>query len=238
MASTKPISKLPLPPTSHILTHQLTPDSFFPSPKAWFEKIKANPTMQRRARLMNSSAHFSYVSPLPIPFPYRIIAPDPPQEGDDKGAYVERWLAAQEPLEPIETASPATDPSALGKWTSSLRNGRRELLGVSPAGLRDCLPALDVGDTFEVVGTPSLSDCRNPIIAATENAARQELVDVLSGQTALLSAPPNEPESNTSGYAPWSLRYSGHQFGNWAGQLGDGRAISIREPRGRRHDVS
>jgi uncharacterized protein YdiU (UPF0061 family) len=30
-------------------------------------------------------------------------------------------------------------------------------------------------------------------------------------------------------FAPWSLRYSGHQFGAWAGQLGDGRAISIRE---------
>ncbi|KAG9093784.1 hypothetical protein FS749_013736 [Ceratobasidium sp. UAMH 11750] len=29
------------------------------------------------------------------------------------------------------------------------------------------------------------------------------------------------------GYAPWSLRYSGHQFGSWAGQLGDGRAISL-----------
>jgi hypothetical protein len=29
-------------------------------------------------------------------------------------------------------------------------------------------------------------------------------------------------------FAPWSLRYSGHQFGQWAGQLGDGRAISIR----------
>jgi uncharacterized protein YdiU (UPF0061 family) len=29
-------------------------------------------------------------------------------------------------------------------------------------------------------------------------------------------------------FAPWSLRYSGHQFGAWAGQLGDGRATSIR----------
>jgi uncharacterized protein YdiU (UPF0061 family) len=29
-------------------------------------------------------------------------------------------------------------------------------------------------------------------------------------------------------FAPWSLRYSGHQFGAWARQLGDGRAISIR----------
>jgi len=28
---------------------------------------------------------------------------------------------------------------------------------------------------------------------------------------------------------PYSMRYGGHQFGNWAGQLGDGRAISIGE---------
>ncbi|KAF9506441.1 hypothetical protein BS47DRAFT_1305262, partial [Hydnum rufescens UP504] len=32
-------------------------------------------------------------------------------------------------------------------------------------------------------------------------------------------------------YAPWSLRYSGHHFGTWAGQLGDGRAISNCAPR-------
>lgn len=28
---------------------------------------------------------------------------------------------------------------------------------------------------------------------------------------------------------PYSMRYGGHQFGNWAGQLGDGRAISLGE---------
>ncbi|KAJ7608138.1 hypothetical protein DFH06DRAFT_946492, partial [Mycena polygramma] len=28
-------------------------------------------------------------------------------------------------------------------------------------------------------------------------------------------------------FAPWAVRYSGHQFGTWAGQLGDGRATSI-----------
>lgn len=28
---------------------------------------------------------------------------------------------------------------------------------------------------------------------------------------------------------PYSMRYGGHQFGSWAGQLGDGRAISIGE---------
>jgi uncharacterized protein YdiU (UPF0061 family) len=28
---------------------------------------------------------------------------------------------------------------------------------------------------------------------------------------------------------PFAARYGGHQFGSWAGQLGDGRAISLGE---------
>ncbi|MGB0592352.1 MAG: protein adenylyltransferase SelO [Myxococcota bacterium] len=31
------------------------------------------------------------------------------------------------------------------------------------------------------------------------------------------------------GMAPYAMCYGGHQFGNWAGQLGDGRAISLGE---------
>ena len=31
------------------------------------------------------------------------------------------------------------------------------------------------------------------------------------------------------GYAPWANAYSGHQFGVWAGQLGDGRAVTLME---------
>ncbi|ACY18574.1 protein adenylyltransferase SelO [Haliangium ochraceum] len=31
------------------------------------------------------------------------------------------------------------------------------------------------------------------------------------------------------GMAPWAACYGGHQFGHWAGQLGDGRAISLGE---------
>lgn len=31
------------------------------------------------------------------------------------------------------------------------------------------------------------------------------------------------------GMDPWAACYGGHQFGNWAGQLGDGRAISLGE---------
>lgn len=31
------------------------------------------------------------------------------------------------------------------------------------------------------------------------------------------------------GMQPWAMNYGGHQFGHWAGQLGDGRAISLGE---------
>ena len=52
---------------------------------------------------------------------------------------------------------------------------------------------------------------------------------------------PTEPEADglwaqvfggnrtVDGMVPWAARYGGHQFGNWAGQLGDGRAISLGE---------
>jgi uncharacterized protein YdiU (UPF0061 family) len=34
---------------------------------------------------------------------------------------------------------------------------------------------------------------------------------------------------NFANFAPYALCYGGHQFGHWAGQLGDGRAINIAE---------
>ncbi len=42
------------------------------------------------------------------------------------------------------------------------------------------------------------------------------------------------------GMDPWAANYGGHQFGNWAGQLGDGRAISLGEvltPAGQRWEL-
>src|SRR5882724_362087 len=42
------------------------------------------------------------------------------------------------------------------------------------------------------------------------------------------------------GMEPYAARYGGHQFGQWAGQLGDGRAITLAEvlrPDGRRYDL-
>lgn len=44
----------------------------------------------------------------------------------------------------------------------------------------------------------------------------------------------------TPSMKPFAARYGGHQFGNWAGQLGDGRAISLGQvpaPDGRRWEV-
>jgi serine/tyrosine/threonine adenylyltransferase len=109
------------------------------------------------------------------------------------------------------------------------RDQPRELIGLSETALKDCLPHLDVGDAFAMLGTPSLASSfdeeGDPTPSKSEAAvsARQELIDVLSGHMALMSPPDADIP-----FAPWSLRYSGHQFGSWAGQLGDGRAISIR----------
>ncbi|MBP7930444.1 MAG: YdiU family protein [Acidimicrobiia bacterium] len=43
----------------------------------------------------------------------------------------------------------------------------------------------------------------------------QEFAEVFSGNRTL------------PGMAPYAMAYGGHQFGNWAGQLGDGRAINL-----------
>ena len=50
-----------------------------------------------------------------------------------------------------------------------------------------------------------------------EQAASVEFVDMVSGNLVL------------PGMDSFAMRYGGHQFGNWAGQLGDGRAINLGE---------
>jgi len=55
-------------------------------------------------------------------------------------------------------------------------------------------------------------------LGLTETDAESEaFVQVLSG---------NEVQPGTN---PYAMCYGGHQFGNWAGQLGDGRAINLAE---------
>ena len=50
-----------------------------------------------------------------------------------------------------------------------------------------------------------------------EEAKSEEFLNVFTGNSIL-------PKSN-----PYAMLYGGHQFGNWAGQLGDGRAINLFE---------
>ena len=224
-----PISALPLPPPSKLLIHNLIPDTATPSVSAFKYTLKNNPSIQRRGRIVPPQSHFSHVSPFPLPFPYEIEPPENPSETFDKEEYVEQWLAAREALnqrkELTESESDTSEP--LLKLYPTSRNNHMELVGLSDAGLRDCLPHLDVGDAFEILGKPTLlgSVDHQERHAEDNNAAakRQELIDVLGGHAMLIS----EDEADVS-FAPWSLRYSGHQFGLWAGQLGDGRAITIR----------
>jgi uncharacterized protein YdiU (UPF0061 family) len=63
---------------------------------------------------------------------------------------------------------------------------------------------------------------------APERLDAEELAQVFSGNRLL------------PGMEPFAACYGGHQFGNWAGQLGDGRAISLGEtvnPRGERWEL-
>lgn len=225
-ASRVPISALPLPSQSYTLTKNLTPDPLTPSPALFHDLRREKPSLQRRARLLDAEAHFSYVAPFPSAFPFRITPPEGEEE-IDKAALIEKWLSAREALQ--ERPEQQTGSVLKKYYPDEKEVGDRpvKLIGLSETGLRDCLPRLDVGDAFALLGTPSLlpSAQEEVVVTVQDNAARQELIEVLSGSVVLA----NEDVDPERSWAPWSLRYSGHQFGVWAGQLGDGRAISLRK---------
>lgn len=54
-------------------------------------------------------------------------------------------------------------------------------------------------------------------ILGIDNSDSPHFLSIVSGQ------------KNLAGMRPYAMCYGGHQFGNWAGQLGDGRAINIAE---------
>jgi hypothetical protein len=226
----RPIASLPIPPSTHIITHNLTPDPHTPDPAIFRSQVlTTNPSIQRRARLLAPQSHFSYVTPLPLPFPFDILPPDPPEIVENKAAYIEKWLSAREAVHERQLApSSHHGNTVLKKYYPENREYPRELIGLAETGLKDCLPLLDVGDAFDTLGRPTLAhtsdDDGKPCLSDSETvaSARQELIDVLSGYAVLMS------DGSAVDFAPWSSRYSGHQFGSWAGQLGDGRAISVR----------
>jgi hypothetical protein len=203
MSNKLPISALPLPKPSHLLTHNLTPDSHTPTVAEFRGRVlPTTPSIQRRARLLSPQSHFSYVLPLPLPFPYEIEAP--PEEPVSKADYVEQWLAAREAVHPKDSSS-NSDKSTLELYYPKNRDQPRVLIGLAETGLGDCLPQLDVGDAFETLGVPALlplPEDEKPLRDVAEDAAikRQEVVDVLSGHAVLMS-----PEQSDVPFAPWCV---------------------------------
>ncbi len=102
------------------------------------------------------------------------------------------------------------------------------------------LPADPITDNYrrQVAGAcysfvkPTAVRAPKLVCAATEVAdlidldhselATQNFLNVFSGNTLL------------EGMQPFAMCYGGHQFGNWAGQLGDGRAINLGEVKNKR----
>ncbi|KAJ7052507.1 hypothetical protein C8F01DRAFT_568733 [Mycena amicta] len=206
LMSSTTISRLPVA-SKPLLIHKLTPDNKASPTTFRTDILTTSPSVQRRARLLPQDAHFSFVTPFPSPFPYDI---EPPTSGPDSSSYIEKWLAAR------EARIPESPNEQLCKYTRE-QPARTVLLGVAETALKDCVPHLDVGDAFTVLGTPSLVPNKEAERELPNNDPRNDLIDVLSGQAVLMS----------DDFAPWALRYSGHQFGTFAGQLGDGRATTI-----------
>ncbi|KAG7562936.1 hypothetical protein FFLO_01626 [Filobasidium floriforme] len=229
MSTRVPFTRLPLP--SKTLQAHLSPidltEADDPDPTPFVD--------QRRSRTFSKAGHWARVTPLPLAFPYRL--PRANKEAGEEQIGVEEWLKRYDTYEDVEGGIVGGEGSLRAR-TSELRSAwRPELLGVSSKCLDESLPHLDVGNALAYTGQsesrsspPSeAQEQRQGEELALDNKG-QELLDVVSGRKVLRS----------EGYGPWSSRYAGHQFGQWAGQLGDGRAISILEttsPEGGRQEI-
>lgn len=101
---------------------------------------------------------------------------------------------------PRQTLGPRMVKEALYTYVRPDPQGDSELLGVSQRALQD-------------------------LGLKEEEAQSEEFQQVVSGQKILTW----DPEKPDEGIYPWAQCYGGYQFGQWAGQLGDGRAISLFE---------
>ena len=222
MSEKYPISALPLPPRSQRLTQNLISDpETGTSPQSFINILQNSPSVQRKARIIDAAVHFSRLTPLTLPFPYRIQPP----KGEDlrsRDAYVENWLSAYEPLDKCDVIPISTSGSGqrLDMFSRDKREMRRDLIALSISCLSDCIPHLAIGDALSQIGTPSLSKvivqgdidpatCSNSELVSDEDKAiREELLDVLSGQSVLMSLNEYKPELF---YTPWSLRFGSQQ---------------------------
>ncbi|KAL8986599.1 MAG: hypothetical protein Q9177_004122 [Variospora cf. flavescens] len=99
---------------------------------------------------------------------------------------------------PREDLGPRMVKGALFTFVRPEETSDPELLGISPAALRD-------------IG----------IRSGEENTS--DFKSLVAGNKILWDP------STEKGIYPWAQCYGGYQFGSWAGQLGDGRAISLFE---------
>lgn len=85
----------------------------------------------------------------------------------------------------------------------------------------------------EVRGAAWSSVMPTPVAAPQLLALSTDVADLLGLGPDLTGSPdfPRVFGGNAlyAGMQPWAANYGGHQFGHWAGQLGDGRAISLGE---------
>ncbi|GAA6011775.1 hypothetical protein JCM10207_004240 [Rhodosporidiobolus poonsookiae] len=242
-ASRHSLLSLPISPAAPI--YHLTPDPLFPTPASLLalasydappdlgqsgpvalrEGDPVPPSMLRRSRQIRGGGAFTYTSPLPLEFPYDIREPEDTEKSTSaKPSTIETQLAKFEvsPSRPVWDASlgAQNDGQPATAFSSEVREGERfpraRLLSLSHKLLDEWLPNLDIG---KADGTEQ------------EKAVRQQFLDVIAGKTVLAREADAKgkgvDEVQGQGFAPWSLCYAGHQFGSFAGQLGDGRAISI-----------
>jgi len=85
----------------------------------------------------------------------------------------------------------------------------------------------------EVIGAAWSAVMPTPVAAPATLAVWPELVELLGLPAAFVESSEFAEvfggNALLPGMQPWGANYGGHQFGRWAGQLGDGRAISLGE---------
>ncbi|KAK1832744.1 hypothetical protein QBC39DRAFT_433042 [Podospora conica] len=158
----------------------------------------------------HSPLRASFSTSLPAMAANGSVSPD---EGTTLEALPKSWTFTSslpaDPLFPTPADSHKTPRNEIGPrqvrnaiftWVRPERQQDPELLAVSPRAMRDLGLAQSEADTEDFKQTAA----GNKIHGFDEST---------------LSGP---------GY-PWAQCYGGYQFGDWAGQLGDGRAISLFE---------
>ena len=297
----RPLS-LPRVPHAQQLTANLIADPITPTAYALLAAPVGYPSLLRRSRYVQGGAHFSFVTPLPLSFPYDFPPPDEASDetlGMRQCRSIEADARAQSNLAAHERATRAEqsaerrmeevegqmrrycvrvppvpgaklDPVPPGRAARSWPSAR--LVAFSPQAHATSVPHLDVGDAAAWIvrtsGQPHMfssgpavpSDGQASAAAAARvafsdwAAGRSLYVDVDTERVPADSGPGvrffsnDERDPQKLGryaleelarkqrdahvpYGPYALRYGGHQFGEWAGQLGDGRAVTLIETR-------